>query len=113
MPDFPPVERGQFLEALAAELAAHPEAVGVGRVHRVARELQRRFMCGHEVARGPAARAAEREERRCLICACVRCSPLSARSSTASRASGGVDLCREQVEATDRKIKFRKLRNFI
>jgi hypothetical protein len=39
----PPLQRGEFLQALATELEKHP-VVGPGLVHRVAAELQRRYV---------------------------------------------------------------------
>jgi hypothetical protein len=53
-------ERGDFLQALASELEAHPDASGPGSIHRIASELQRRFMRHQDAARGPAARLHER-----------------------------------------------------
>ena len=38
-----PLQRGEFLQALATELEKHP-VVGPGLVHRVAAELQRRYV---------------------------------------------------------------------
>ena len=39
----PPPDRDLFLQALADELAQHPGEVGAGLIHRIARDLQRRF----------------------------------------------------------------------
>jgi hypothetical protein len=39
----PPENRTRFLEAIAAELAAQGAELGPGSVHRIARELQKRF----------------------------------------------------------------------
>jgi hypothetical protein len=38
-------QRSAFLRALAAELQACPDTVGPGAIHRIGRELQRRFPC--------------------------------------------------------------------
>jgi hypothetical protein len=42
-----PLQRGAFLKALADELGRHP-VVGPGLVHRLAGELQRRFVIAPE-----------------------------------------------------------------
>jgi hypothetical protein len=39
-----PRERARFLEAIAAELQAHPGELGPGAVHRVGSRLQRQFL---------------------------------------------------------------------
>jgi hypothetical protein len=39
-----PRERARFLEAIAAELRAHPGELGAGAVHRVGSRLQRQFL---------------------------------------------------------------------
>jgi hypothetical protein len=56
-----PSQRGDFLEALAAELA-HSEAIGAGAIHRIGRQLQLRFLRHPSAvqARGPATRLHER-----------------------------------------------------
>jgi hypothetical protein len=51
-----PSHRGAFLEAVAVELQAHPDAIGVGSISRVGRQLQPRFLRHPSAvqARGPA-----------------------------------------------------------
>ena len=39
-----PKERSRFLEAIAAELKAHPGDIGAGPVHRVGARLQQQFL---------------------------------------------------------------------
>jgi hypothetical protein len=55
-------QRGAFLEALATELRANHDAIGVGAIHRIGRELQRQFLRHPDAveARRPAARLHER-----------------------------------------------------
>jgi hypothetical protein len=53
-------QRGAFLQALAAELQANPDAVGSGAIHRLGRELQRRFLRHTEATRGHGVRLHER-----------------------------------------------------
>jgi hypothetical protein len=49
-----PLQRGAFLQALAKELELHP-IVGPGLVHRLAADLQRRFVISPERETSPSA----------------------------------------------------------
>ena len=39
-----PARRSAFLEDLAGELAKCPEGIGLGGIHRIAREIQHRYI---------------------------------------------------------------------
>jgi hypothetical protein len=54
-----PADRSAFLEALAAELRAHPGEIGAGLISRIGRQLQGRFLRHDSAARGPSPRRRE------------------------------------------------------